>query len=287
VQISWRKRISRLIRGKLRARVLSRYGEGILANSRNGLLVVDPRDFNVARSLLRNGFYDWAEVEWLSAILTPESRIVFVGAHIGALLVPIARRSGSRHIVAIEPSPRNHRLLSMNIALNGLQSITLHHVAIGESEGTVRFTENPINSGNSRVSDSGEVEVPASRLDVVLADLSAVDLLIMDIEGFEVRAMRGGIGALAKTRYLYVEYAPEQIQEQGSEPVDFIELLAERYSSMYLPGQEVRFFPDRTYVAYLKGLPDRRGLLLNLLFSNEKEPRAELMKMGSVRATAP
>ena len=262
----------------MRARILSNHGEGIVANSKNGVLVVDPRDFNVSRSLLKHGSYDWAEIEWLGRILNDRSQIVFVGTHIGAVLVPIALRSGSRNIVAFEPSPHNHRLLSMNVALNGLHSISVQRLAAGDSEGTVRFTENRINSGNSRISAAGEIEVQVSRLDAVLASVTQIDLLVMDTEGFEVRAMRGGLATLAKTHYFYVEYAPEQLLEQGSKPSEFIELAAERFTSMYLPGDHVEFFPNKSYVSYLKGLPERRGLLLNLLFCNDSVARPELMQ---------
>ena len=277
MRISWRKRISRSLRGELRALALSRHGESIVANTKNGLLAVDPRDFNVSRSLLKDGSYDWPQIEWLGRIVDASSRLVFVGSHIGALLVPITLRAGTRQVTALEPSPRNHRLLSMNLALNGLQVVAVHRLAAGDAEGVVRFTENPINSGNSRISASGEVEVPVSRLDSVLAAMDRIDLLVMDTEGFEVRAIRGGTSTLARTRYFYVEYAPEQLLEQGSKPAEFIELAAERFRSMYLPGDRVRFFADKTYVQHLQGLPEQRGLLKNLLFSNEPTARPELM----------
>ena len=64
--------------------------------------------------------------------------------------------------------------------------------------------------------------------------------------------------------------------EQGSKPAEFIELAAERFTSMYLPGDRVRFFADKTYVQHLQG-PEQRGLLMNLLFSNEPTARPELM----------
>lgn len=262
----------------MRARILSNHGEAIVANSRNGVLVVDPRDFNVSRSLLRHGSYDWAEIERLGRVLNNRSQIVFVGAHIGALLVPIALRSGSRQIIAFEPSPHNHRLLSMNVALNGLNSISVQRLAAGDSEGTVRFTENRINSGNSRISQAGEIEVQVSRLDTVLSSVPQIDLLVMDTEGFEVRAMRGGLATLARTRYFYVEYAPEQLLEQGSKPSEFIELAAERFTSMYLPGNQIEFFPHKSYVSYLQGLPERRGLLMNLLFSKDSVAAPELLQ---------
>ncbi len=277
MHVPWRKRISRAIRGELRARVLSKHGEGVLANTRNGLLIVDPRDFGVSRSLLTRGAYDWAAIEWLCLILADSSRIVFVGAHIGALVIPIALKSGSRDIVAFEPSPTNHRLLSMNLALNGLQAIEAHRVAAGDAPGTVRFAHNPINSGNSRISAVGDIEVQVKRLDDVLKSSLGIDMLVMDTEGFEIRAMRGGGATLGKTGYFYVEYAPDQLVEQGGRAEEFIDAAAELFSSMYLPGEPVRFFPDRSFVAYLRELPPRRALLLNLLFANDASPRPELL----------
>jgi FkbM family methyltransferase len=277
MHVPWRKRISRAIRGELRARVLSRHGEGILANTRNGLLIVDPRDFSISRSLLKHGEYDWAAIEWLCRALTEHSRIVFVGAHIGTLLVPIALKSGSRNIVAFEPSPTNHRLLSMNLALNGLQAVALHRVAAGDAAGAVRFAHNRINSGNSRISPAGDIEVQVSRLDDVLENAADIDMLVMDTEGFEVRAMRGAAATLGKTRYFYVEYAPDQLVDQGSRPEEFIEVAADLFRSMYLPGDPVRFFADRSFVKYLRELPPQRSLLLNLLFTNDASARPELL----------
>jgi len=65
--------------------------------------------------------------------------------------------------------------------------------------------------------------------------------------------MRGALATLARTRYFYVEYAPEQLLEQASNPNEFIELAAERFDSMYLPGDRVELFTQKSYVSYLKG----------------------------------
>jgi FkbM family methyltransferase len=285
MQVSWRKRMSRALRGRLRSNVLSKHGFGVIAATRNGVLVVDPRDFSVSRSLLQSGSYDWPEVCWLSRLIDADSRLVFVGAHLGALLIPIAQRSGARHIVAFEPSPNNHRLLKINLALNDLAAITVHHAAVGDREGEIGFTQNPINSGNSRVAAHGEVTVPVTTLDTALpATTAAIDLLVMDVEGFEVYAIRGGPNVLSRTRYFYVEYAPEQLEEQGSHPGEFIDLVARHFSSMYLQGETSQFFPAGSYVQYLRDLPPRRGLLLNLLFCNQASP--EIMDTLDASATA-
>jgi FkbM family methyltransferase len=277
MHVSWRKRVSRALRGKLRSLALSKHGLGVVAETKNGVLVVDPRDFGVSSSLLSRGDYDWEGVSWLLSLVDRESHLVFVGAHLGALLVPVAAHSGARKIVAFEPVPNTYRLLTLNVALNGLAGVTVHQQAIGDTEGSVRFTQNPINTGNSRVSNTGEIVVPVSTLDAALKREAwgHTDLLVLDTEGFEARAMRGASHTLAQTRYFYVEYSPEQLREQGSTPEEFLELAASHFQSMYVQSSG-QFFPAKTYTQYLRDLPERRGLLMNLLFSNDPRPNARL-----------
>jgi FkbM family methyltransferase len=281
MHVSWRKRISRVLRGRLRSLALSNHGFGVVTETENGVLVVDPRDFGVSGSLLSRGRYDWEAISWLLSLVDRESHIVFVGAHLGALLVPIAVRSGARKVVAFEPVPNTYRLLTLNLALNGLAEVVARQQAIGDTEGSVRFTQNPINTGNSRVSNTGEIVVPVSTLDEALRReaWTRTDLMVLDTEGFEAHAMRGASRTLAQTRYFYVEYAPEQLREQGSTPEAFLDLAASHFQSMYVQGSSGRFFPAKTYVQYLRDLPQRRGLLMNLLFCNDAQPNPKLVSV--------
>jgi len=109
-----------------------------VAETKNGLLAVPAGDFNVSRSLLMSGEYDWPQITWLNALLGAASRVVFAGAHIGALLIPIVRHSATRGVVAYEPSPRNFRLLSMNLQLNGIDGVVTFNTARGERCGDAR-----------------------------------------------------------------------------------------------------------------------------------------------------
>jgi FkbM family methyltransferase len=79
-----------------------------------------------------------------AALVNQESHLVFAGAHLGALLVPIALQSGARRILAFEPAPRNHRMLTLNLALNGLTDVVVHQQAVGDCEGSLRFTHNTL-----------------------------------------------------------------------------------------------------------------------------------------------
>ena len=236
--------------------------------------MVQADDFNVSRELLNGGEYDWIQVEWLSKLVGPESRLVFAGAHIGAMLVPLVRATGSPHVLAYEPSPANFRLLQMNLALNDLRHVVTVNSALGDHGGSVRFTEKRINSGNSPVCRArGAIDVPLDTLDSrIPADWTQIDLIVMDIEGSEAAAMRGARATLARTRYLYVEFAPEQLREQSSNAAEFVAEAARHFQSAYIFGTPVRFLGPAQFADYLCACERQRGLLLNVLFTHDREP---------------
>jgi FkbM family methyltransferase len=274
MKISLRKRLWRSLRGHFRSKILSRHGVAILTETKNGTLAVDPRDFNVSRALLTQGEYDWNEIELLSRLLSRKSRIVVVGAHIGAVLIPLVRMAGIHQAIAYEPSPRNFKLLQVNVVQNGLDDVVeLRNIAVDERQGRARFSENLINTGNSRLSEaSGNVEVVVDTLDASMpTDWDWIDLLIMDVEGAEVRAMRGATRTLEKTQFLYVEFAPEQLQEQRSTAAEFVELAATYFKSAHILGAASERLDAAAFTKYLRKISSRRGLLLNILFSKDLE----------------
>jgi FkbM family methyltransferase len=244
-----------------------------VAETRNGLLAVPAGDFNVSRSLLMNGEYDWPQITWLNALLGAASRVVFAGAHIGAVLIPIVRQSAARAVVAYEPSPRNFRLLTINLQLNGIDGVVTFNAALGERCGRIQFTENNINTGNSRVAPSdGEITVNVETLDsTIAADWNSIDLIVMDTEGSEVAAMRGAQSTLARTRNLYVEFSPDQLREQGSGVTEFAETVEKYFKSAYVFGAPILFLGPGRFAGHLKGLQHCRSLLLNVLFTQDIE----------------
>jgi FkbM family methyltransferase len=274
------KRWSRKLRGRWRARSLGSHGIAIVAQTKNGLLAVQPGDFNVSRELLSRGEYDWQPIAWLTRLVNADSHLIFAGAHIGAVLIPIARASGARKILAFEPSPRNYQLLSMNLCLNDLTGVVARNVALGRQPGKLPFTENSINTGNSRIAAAGgEIVVEVETLDrCVPPDWKMVDLMVMDIEGSEVAAMQGAPAVLAKTRYLYVEFAPWQLREQHSSPTEFLELASRYFSSAYVFGPQVLFLGPGQFAHYLESMQDRDGFLTNVLFTRDSQ--ADAARMG-------
>jgi FkbM family methyltransferase len=273
------KRLTRRLRGRWSNRLLGEHGIAILADTLNGRLAVPAGDFNVGRSLLQNGEYDWPQITWLKPILSKNSRVVFAGAHIGAVLIPLIAAAGSSSVIAYEPSPRNFKLLTMNLSLNGMHGVRALNAALGDHAGDIQFTENAINTGNSRIAASGgEITVKLATLDATVPkEWNSLDLIVMDTEGSEVAAMRGAASTLAKTANFYVEFSPQQLREQGSSAIEFAESVEKYFKSAYVFGASILFLGPGKFGEYLKGLQHSRSLLLNILFTQDVEANPQRM----------
>jgi hypothetical protein len=116
----------------------------------------------------------------------------------------------------------------------------------------------------------GEITVSLDTLDrTIPEDWPSIDLIVMDTEGSEVAAMRGAQMSLAKTKNLYVEFSPEQLREQGSSAIEFVDMVEKYFKSAYVFGAPIQFLGPGTFAEHLKGLQHHRSLLLNVLFTQD------------------
>jgi len=127
-------------------------------------------------------------------------------------LAKAAAERGERMEV-FEPQPVIFQNLCANIALNGLRNVRAWPFACGDKTLTLSFAEpdysRPGNFGGVSMSSenpsSRKISVPCVRLDDVLGE-DPVALMKIDVEGFELAALRGSQGILDRWRpILYVE----------------------------------------------------------------------------------
>lgn len=204
---------------RARARAAGSHCSGFLTHANGVYLIAATRDLGVGRHLAFSGSYDPTSLSLYRKLLTPDSRLLVVGAHIGSILFPLALCS--RESVGIEANPHSFTLLEMNRAINRLENCALHNVAASDRAGSLRFLASEVNSGGSKMLpqihsfeyfyDRPEtIEVKAVRLDDHLT--GKFDVVIMDIEGAEYRAMAGMERILASSRYLVVELVPNHLE---------------------------------------------------------------------------
>lgn len=233
---------------RLKRRMVGGHVEALLANGRNGLLLIDLEDQNVGRKLSFGGEYGWDEVERLRGYVTPDSSVLFVGSHVGAIVIPIAK--SCRSVVAVEANPRTFRLLQINMTLNDCGNVETINRAASDKEEELQFLMSRVNPGGSKrmpkvhkymyFSDSPEViTVKANRLDDLLAGRS-FDVIFMDIEGSEYFALGGMPRLLAAARVLCMEFVPHHLKNvSGVSVAQLLALIEPHFSSLFIPTKNL------------------------------------------------
>jgi FkbM family methyltransferase len=155
---------------------------------------------------LLSGGFEQAETEWLLARVRPGTTAIDVGANVGMYTVPLAGTAA--RVLAFEPAPDNVRRLGENLALNGLENVTVRQVALGERAGELllRLGDDPMFHSTTEVAEQrgtgDELRVKACVLDDEwrAAGSPEVSALKVDVEGGEAAVLRGATGLLETCR---------------------------------------------------------------------------------------
>jgi FkbM family methyltransferase len=133
---------------------------------------------------------------------------VDVGAHVGNHTVFFAQVLGLRTI-AFEPNPASFRYLKANISANAVgDKCQTHNLAVGHERGRalLRLHGAERNSAAVGVQLAGKGDVEVITLDEALREEPQVDIMKIDVEGFEARVLEGAQATIARHRPLvYVE----------------------------------------------------------------------------------
>lgn len=251
-------------------------GEAGAVATRQGLFYLDPQDKGVSEQLRRCGEYELDDLRRIEKLLGPGSGVLVVGAHLGALAVPLSKRC--RHLTAVEANPRTFSLLERNLDANACANARCLNVAAAEKDGELDFVFNTFNSGGSKrmpkhkdrdyfFDDPAVGKVKCARLDDILEGWS-YDLILMDIEGSEPFALAGMPRLLSKARHLVVEFLPRHLDRAAGVTLDaFLEPILPHFDRLTIPtaGKAVR--GRERIAAELRKRFDRRKGDPGLIFS--------------------
>jgi len=174
------------------------------------------------RRLFGYGFCEPA-ARVMQSLLGPGDAMIDGGANIGLFTLVAAARVGPEgQVIACEPSPTTMALLRANVDRNGFDWVRLHEVALAEAPDRLRLQVFAPGSGFSSfapadTTTSAHVDVEVTTLDDLAADLmEEVRLVKLDVEGAELRALRGARLLLEEVRPDFiVELEPEHLARQG------------------------------------------------------------------------
>ena len=163
-----------------------------------GRFYVDDNRGRLKKKLLSGKPHEPHVIREFEKNLAPGDTALDIGAHIGALTVPMARLIGPEGTVyAFEPQRKIYRELVHNIKLNELSNVVPLHFAVSSKTGIIEMNTDPrADDGVAAIGEGGE-EVEARTIDSF--GFSDVSLMKIDVEGHELEVLRGAektIGAL-------------------------------------------------------------------------------------------
>ena len=232
-------------------------GKHVLKTIHGVQMIIDPSiDSGVELSLFETGTYEKGTIQLLEKYLQKGSAFLDIGANIGLMSVIASKQVGTNGIVyAVEANPKTVPILQANIDLNNCKNVEVIPIALSDTSGTAVLFENwEVNRGGaSLISQSKEeqgLEVKMERLDDLFDENTPVQLVKIDVEGFEPQVIRGGMNWFRKQQPVFIiEVSEKREKEAGPSPAEVMELVQ--------TIGEYSFYKQ-------KGTKERRGKLVEI-----------------------
>lgn len=201
----------------------------------------DGINFELDNSCLMQWYVYWGlrdkTRDSLYSLIKPGDVVLDVGTNVGETLLNFARLTGPEGFAyGFEPDERNYRSVSRNIDLNEFKNLHVFNLGVSDSKQTLKlFRVDPHNRGmNHILSDTEAAEfndfttIDVDTLDNVIADngIGKVDVVKIDIEGYEMHALRGAKELLTTHKpKLFIEVGYTRLLKNGTSPTEMVAYL--------------------------------------------------------------
>ncbi len=153
---------------------------------------------------LKRGLKNWETKSLLMfSELSKSSRVILdIGSYTGIYAIVAAKSNPNAKVFAFEPNSELAPILKENISLNSLSNVAIEVVALGALEFTADLY---IGNSSDTASIKGFGDASARKLEVKVHDLdtllsrhvvTGVDLIKIDVEGYEIEVLEGMSGLL-------------------------------------------------------------------------------------------
>jgi FkbM family methyltransferase len=217
--------------GKALARMLalvSRPSGSVLTEINGVQFDLDLREV-IDASLYYSGTFESDAEKVIASVVRPAMVAVDIGANIGYHTFGLAKLVGPDGlVVAVEPTAYAFEKLQRNLQLNKFANIRPVKVGLADRDkGEVQA----LFRSSYRLDGRGDVNIETIRvltLDTLVREqqLERLDFIKMDVDGYEAKVFAGAEGVLQRFRpYLFFEFGPRGIREQGDDPEALLHLL--------------------------------------------------------------
>ncbi|MGQ7848367.1 FkbM family methyltransferase [Granulosicoccus sp. 3-233] len=176
------------------------------------------------------GVYERQELMVLFDFLKPvedafaRATVIDAGANIGNHSLFFSHYF--QQVVAFEPNPSTCRLLAFNT--EQVDNISIVNQGLGDEQGTLLLVEDSMNMGASSIvrkagADERQIPVQIETLDRATADIDCIEMIKIDVEGFEINVLTGASGLIARHQPIIVfEQHAGEFHDGSTESLRFL-----------------------------------------------------------------
>ena len=174
-------------------------------------------DWSVGVHIARDLAYEPHVAREIRSVLSEGDVFVDIGANIGYFALLAAAVVGdSGKVIAFEPNPSNCELIQLSMLANDFHNISVQQTAVLDKAQAVALE---VEGSNAAIADGiqeDDLVVEAVVLDDVLQGESKIDVIKMDIEGSEARALRGMTSLIRKHHpVIFTEFYPVHLENKS------------------------------------------------------------------------
>lgn len=235
---------------------VERAGKLIIQTLHGVKLLIDPaKDKGVELALYQTGTYEKGTIQLLGDFLKQGSVFMDIGANIGLMSTIASKIVGEKgRVYAVEANPKTIEVLRHNCAINQCENIEILPIALASEKGSAILYENwNVNRGGASLISQGDehgLTVSKERLDDLFSPDSPVHLVKIDVEGFELEVLKGGVAWFKTQQPVFIiEVSTQRSNQEGATPESIMSFVADlgNYS----------FYKQ-------KGTKERRGKLVSV-----------------------
>ena len=163
---------------------------------------------------------------FFSDYLKKGDKVIDIGANIGTVTIEASKKIGdSGKVYSIEPHPQIYKYFIGNIRLNRLKNVKTFNFALGEKNDSVFFSSKRSDDLNSvSITEEGE-EISLCKLDDLSINESKINLMKIDVLGYEKFVFGGAKKILEITECIHLPIIPSDCERYGYDFNDIFVML--------------------------------------------------------------
>lgn len=249
-QISFEE-LERQIKISPEFQLANQFRQGFTNTSEGFDLWIHPDDEILSRSIVYDKIWEPETTKLIKNIIHKGDIGIDLGANIGYFTILMANLVGmSGKIFSFEPDPQNFDILQKNIKQNQLKNVIPKQSAIGDIDGKIKLYLSNTNAGWHKVFPTQFVdyEVSKKNIDVDICSLDKlfankkIDLIKMDVEGYEWNTIQGGKQILEENYdiKLIFEFFPMALRANNVKPDMVLRYLLDIGFHIYVIDENMR-----------------------------------------------